>query len=82
MNNSKYDPINMHHLSTSNSFIIGTGLKKCKPPNLSWRFVAEAISLTGRADVLVLNITCLEENDGHSKAIHPAFYAILLIFIQ
>lgn len=31
-------------LTTSNSFITGTGLKKCKPPNLSLLLVTEAIS--------------------------------------
>ena len=42
--------------TTSTSFIIGTGLKKWRPPNLSLRLVASAISAIGREEVLLANI--------------------------
>jgi len=48
------------HLITSTSFITGTGLKKCNPPNLSTLFVALAISVIDNDDVLLANIVFLE----------------------
>ena len=46
---------------TSTSFIIGTGLKKCRPPNLSCLFVASAMAFIDRDDVLLANIVCLQK---------------------
>jgi hypothetical protein len=43
---------------TSKSFITGTGLKKCKPPNLSLLFVAEAISWIDSDEVFDAKIVC------------------------
>ena len=37
---------------TSTSFMMGTGLKKCSPPNRSGRLVAAASSVTHSDDVL------------------------------
>lgn len=42
-------------LITSNNFMTGTGLKKCKPPNLSLRTTDSAISPIGNDDVLLAN---------------------------
>jgi hypothetical protein len=42
--------------TTSRSFIIGTGLKKWRPPNLSFRFVSRAISPIGIELVLEVKI--------------------------
>lgn len=44
---------------TSTSFIIGTGLKKWRPPNRSSLVVELAISVMGRDDVLLAKIVCL-----------------------
>ena len=46
-------------LITSRSFITGTGLKKCKPPNLSLRTTGLAISSIERDDVLLANMAPL-----------------------
>lgn len=43
-------------LITSSSFITGTGLKKCRPQNLSKRLVLEAISAIGMDEVLLEKI--------------------------
>lgn len=45
---------------TSTSFIIGTGLKKWRPPNLSTLFVALAMSEMGKEDVLLAKMVCLK----------------------
>lgn len=45
---------------TSTSFIIGTGLKKWRPPNRSCRVVAFAICVICKDEVLLANIVCLE----------------------
>jgi len=44
---------------TSSSLITGTGLKKCKPPNLSFLFVTEAMSWIESAEVFEVKIVCL-----------------------
>jgi hypothetical protein len=44
---------------TSNSFITGTGLKKCNPPNLSLRTTGLAISSIDSDDVLLVKIALL-----------------------
>ena len=46
----------MRVLTTSTSFMIGTGLKKCKPTNRSVREVAMAISVIVNDDVLLAKI--------------------------
>jgi hypothetical protein len=43
---------------TSSSFITGTGWKKCRPPNLSFLFVAEAISWMDNDEVFEAKIVC------------------------
>jgi hypothetical protein len=45
---------------TSTSFIMGTGLKKCSPPNLSSLLVELAMSVMGREDVLLAKMVCLK----------------------
>lgn len=45
---------------TSTSFIMGTGLKKWRPPNLSNLLVALAMSVMGSEDVLLANIVRLQ----------------------
>lgn len=45
---------------TSTSFIMGTGLKKCSPPNLSNLLVELAMSVMGREDVLLAKMVCLK----------------------
>lgn len=52
---------------TSNSFIMGTGLKKCNPPNLSLRFAATAISVMGMEEVLLVKMVCLDEKHAICK---------------
>ena len=42
--------------TTSSSFITGTGLKKCSPPNRSGRLEVEAISEMGSEEVLEAKI--------------------------
>jgi hypothetical protein len=46
-------------LVTSTNFITGTGLKKCKPQNLSFLIIDLAISWSGSEDVLLANIVLL-----------------------
>ena len=46
--------------TTSSNFITGTGLKKCKPPNLSCLLVALAMSRIVKDEVLEVKITCLK----------------------
>jgi len=46
---------------TSSNFITGTGLKKCRPPNLSNLPVALAISLTDNEEVFVVKMVCLSQ---------------------
>lgn len=43
---------------TSKSFITGTGLKKCRPPNLSFLSVTSAILPIGRDEVLDAKMVC------------------------
>lgn len=40
---------------------MGTGLKKCNPPNLSFRLAATAISVMGMEEVLLVKMVCLDE---------------------
>ena len=46
-------------LQTSTSFMTGTGLKKWRPPNLSFLLVTLAISVMGREEVLLANTVVL-----------------------
>ena len=48
---------------TSTKAITGTGLKKCRPPNLSFLCVTWAISEIGNEDVLETKIVWLKIND-------------------
>ena len=48
-------------LCTSTSFMTGTGLKKCRPPNLSFLPVTLAISEMEREEVLLANSVVLNE---------------------
>lgn len=45
---------------TSTSFIMGTGLKKCRPPKRSSLEVALAMSPMGSDEVLLANMVCLK----------------------
>lgn len=47
---------------TSTSFIIGTGLKKCKPPKRSCLVVQLAMSVIGKDEVLLANMVCSGAN--------------------
>lgn len=40
---------------------MGTGLKKCNPPNLSLRLAATAIWVMGMEEVLLVKMVCLDE---------------------
>ena len=48
----------MHLTLTSKSFITGTGLKKCRPANLSSRVEVDAMSAMEREEVLEAKIVC------------------------
>ena len=48
---------------TSTKAITGTGLKKCRPPNLSFLCVTWAISEIGNEDVLETKIVWLKKID-------------------
>lgn len=50
----------MIYFITSTSFMTATGLKKCRPPNLSPLFVTLAISVMERDEVLLANIVELQ----------------------
>ena len=56
-------------LTSSRSFIIGTGLKKCIPITLSGQFVMFAISEIGRLEVLVASIACFGTKSSIFKKI-------------
>ncbi len=49
------------HSPTSTSFMTGTGLKKCSPPNLSFLCTALAISVMDRDEVLDANRVELQQ---------------------
>lgn len=56
---------------TSTSFIIGTGLKKCRPPNRSSLLVELAMSVTGSEDVLLAKMVCLTvDRRRHEAAVN------------
>lgn len=57
-NISSYKYLTLFHF-TSSSFITGAGLKKCKPPNLSFLFVTEAMSWIKSDEVFEVKIVCL-----------------------
>lgn len=48
---------------TSTSFIIGTGLKKWRPPNRSCLVVELANCVICKDEVLLANIVCLEKRN-------------------
>lgn len=48
----------MKYKLTSNNFITGTGLKKWRPPNLSFRLVTEAISPILNEEVFEAKTVC------------------------
>lgn len=55
-------------MQTSTSFIIGTGLKKCRPPKRSNLAVELAMSAIGREDVLLAKIVCLKRERTSNRA--------------
>lgn len=63
---------------TSTSFIMGTGLKKCSPPNLSSLLVELAMSVMGREDVLLAKMVCLKieepKTSGNEQQATPMRY--------
>lgn len=65
---------------TSNSFIMGTGLKKCNPPNLSFRLAATAISVMGMEEVLLVKMVCLDEK--HAINVTLVFESYIQIKIR
>lgn len=50
-------------VQTSTSFMTGTGLKKWRPPNLSFLLVTLAISVMGREEVLLANTVVLNREN-------------------
>ena len=58
------------HVRTSTNFIIGTGLKKWSPPNLSFLFVTLAISLIGKEEVLDAKIVWLQKTNKQTNALN------------
>lgn len=61
---------------------MGTGLKKCNPPNLSFRLAATAISVMGMEEVLLVKMVCLDEKHAINVTLVHVFDSYIQIKIR